>query len=98
MQTLIRDTLDVWREAERTLERMPPSSPDHETVALVALELREAYQRLTDSSDASHEIVERSRAMVDEAHALLRRIHGPADSATGPGTEAMSPARAGEAT
>ncbi len=97
MQTLIRDTLDVWREAERTLERMPPSSPDHETVALVALRLRETYQRLTDSSDVSDEIVERSRAMVDEAHALLRGIHGPADSATGPGTETMSRATAAEA-
>ncbi len=76
MQTLIRDTLDAWREAERTLESMPPSSPDHETVTLVIVELRETYQRLTDSRDVSREIVDRCRVIVDDARGLLLRAHG----------------------
>jgi hypothetical protein len=48
--TLAFDVLEVWREAERLLERIPPTAPDHEAVELAAADLRATYLVLTNES------------------------------------------------
>ena len=45
--SLVNETLDLWREAERLLDSLPPTSPDHESVALTVYALRKQYARLT---------------------------------------------------
>jgi hypothetical protein len=77
MITLIQDTLTLWRDAERVLDHLPPGSPDHETVARLVVHLSSTYARLTTAGDASMAELERSRATVQEARALLRRVRGP---------------------
>ncbi len=97
MQTLIRDTLDTWREAERTLDQLPTTSSDHETVAFVVLELRATYQRLTESRDVSQQTLDRCRSIVDDARALLHQaqrqvaeivVAGPSELPGAPAIEA----------
>jgi hypothetical protein len=45
--TIVEETLEAWRDAERLLERLPALDPDHESVALAVASLRDTYQSLT---------------------------------------------------
>jgi hypothetical protein len=72
VQTLIVDTLKVWREAERVLQNMPPAHPDHETVRRLVIELRAMYADLSETPAAAAEIVAQGRARIDAARAQLR--------------------------
>jgi hypothetical protein len=74
VQTLIVDTLKTWREAERLLQDLPPVDPDHETVRLLVIQLRTMYASLSESRDPTSDVIERGRAQIDDARALLRRV------------------------
>jgi hypothetical protein len=49
LSTLATEALATLEEAERLLAALPPGTPDHESVALLALDLREICARLTDT-------------------------------------------------
>lgn len=75
--TIVEETLEAWREAERLLERLPPLDPDHESVALAVASLRETYQSLTaGASERTPALLRRSRTSIDQTRALLSRVHG----------------------
>jgi len=73
-QVLVAETLSTWREAERLLETLPPSSPDHETVQRITLELRETYATLSEASEVSKALLDQSRKTVQDAEVLLARL------------------------
>ncbi len=71
---LIRETVDLSREAERTLDRLPETSPDHETVARVILELQLTHDRLTDARYETKALIRRSREQIDASHETLLQV------------------------
>ena len=76
MITLIQDTIDLWQEAERELDALPPLSPDHELVALIVADMRETYTRLTTAREWSATEVQSGRQHIESSRALLEAIHG----------------------
>ncbi|HUP83225.1 MAG TPA: hypothetical protein VM284_03440 [Candidatus Limnocylindria bacterium] len=74
MQTLIVDTLKVWREAERVLQDLPPVHSDHETVRVLVIQLRSLYARLSETRDVSGDVIDRSKAQIEAAKTLLRKV------------------------
>lgn len=74
MMTLIQDTLALWRDAERALDHLAPTSPDHETVSRIVLELQATYTRLTRAGEWSQADLASCRDAVESARQLLRRV------------------------
>jgi hypothetical protein len=74
MRSLIADTLELWRDAERVLGEVAPSSPDHETVALLINSLRDLHARMSAAQEASDAAILSNREAIDEARALLVSI------------------------
>ncbi len=74
MQTLIVDTLKVWREAERALELVPPADPRHESVRKLVIELRSLYADLSERTDLPADMIESRRARIEDARAELRQL------------------------
>ena len=78
--TIVEETLQAWREAERLLERLPPVDSDHESVAVAVSSLRETYQNLTaGASERTPALLTHSRASIDRTRELLVRIHSKLD-------------------
>ncbi|MFL5686033.1 MAG: hypothetical protein ACJ77D_08270 [Chloroflexota bacterium] len=78
--TIVEETLETWRDAERLLEQLPPVHPDHESVALAVSSLRETYQNLTaGASERTPAVVTHSRASIERTRELLERIHAKLD-------------------
>ena len=71
---LIERALAEWREGERLLLDLPRVDPDHETVRLEVIRLRETYQRLSALSSDSHEQIEECRSSIEMAHETIRRV------------------------
>lgn len=78
--TIVEETLEAWRDAERLLKRIPPVDPDHASVALAVRSLRETYQDLTaGASDRTPAVLSQSRASIDRTRELLDRIRAKLD-------------------
>jgi hypothetical protein len=78
--TIVEDALEGWREAERLLDRVPPLDPDHETVALAVVSLRQTYQNLTDSaSERTPSLIANTRDTIERTRKLLEEIHAKLD-------------------
>jgi transcription initiation factor TFIIIB Brf1 subunit/transcription initiation factor TFIIB len=82
MATLLHETLDLWREAERLLDDLPAVSADHETVAMLVTELRATYTRLSDADAASSAAIvsgldttASARELLEHVRERLARIH-----------------------
>lgn len=69
---LMEDALRAWREGERTLDSVPPRTPEHETVRLAIVELRAIYQRVAALKVVTEDVLAANRAAIDEA---TRAIH-----------------------
>ncbi len=85
MKSLIAETLEMWREAERILDDLPPVAPDYETVARLASELREMHSRLVSADDVSEGRLSAERQVAARARSALehiRRQSGLASTAT----------------
>jgi len=74
MSTLIPEALEAWREAERLLDELPPTSPDHETVARLVSELRETHARLLNASALTARAIATNRVTIDAARALIATV------------------------
>jgi hypothetical protein len=53
MAKLVEEVLDAWRDGERLLAELPAFDPDVESVVLSVATLRELYQMLTSTGNAS---------------------------------------------
>ena len=74
MQTLIVDTLKVWREAERALEVVPPADPKHERVRMLVIELRSLYSDLSAAQSLPGDVIARKQACIEDAREQLRLL------------------------
>jgi hypothetical protein len=72
--SLIDQALETWREGERLLDELPPLTPDHETVRIELIRLREAYRQLTGRSTASAETLTSCADTVAAAHTTIRTV------------------------
>jgi hypothetical protein len=71
---LIERALADWREGERLLLDLPRVDPDHETVRIEVIRLRETYQRLSVLSSDSHDQIEECRSSIELAHETIGRV------------------------
>jgi hypothetical protein len=71
---LIERALAEWREGERLLLDLPRVDPDHETVRIEVMRLRETYQRLSALGSDSHDQIEECRTSIEMAHDIIRRV------------------------
>lgn len=76
MQTLIVDTLRLWREAERILNNVPPMNPNHEVIRGWVVELRSMYARVSESADLSADAIAGLRAQLEAATNALTGLRG----------------------
>lgn len=74
MQTLIVDTLKVWREAERALEVVPPADPKHERVRKLVIELRSLYSDLSAAQSLPADVIASKQAYIEDAREELRLL------------------------
>jgi hypothetical protein len=75
MSTAVKEVLGLWRQAERLLEALAPVHPDHETVRLMVARLNQTYQNLTDRGPNAEAHLADSRAVTEQARALLLRVN-----------------------
>lgn len=81
---LIERALADWREGERLLLDLPRVDPDHETVRIEVIRLRETYQRLSALSSDSHDQIEECRSSIEMAHEIIRRVRVRQEARMGP--------------
>jgi hypothetical protein len=74
VQTLIVDTLKVWREAERALEVVPPADPKHERVRKLVIELRSLYSDLSAAPSLPADMMASKKACIEDAREQLRLL------------------------
>jgi hypothetical protein len=72
MAVLVQELLDVWREAERVLDRLPESEPWRDVLASEVAELRVVHQRLADQhTERSARLIRDSVAQIESARQTL---------------------------
>lgn len=74
VQTLIVDTLKVWREAERVLQELPPLDANHEAARLLVIELRALYAEVSEASALTAERIAGYRAVLEQATARISTL------------------------
>jgi hypothetical protein len=74
VQTLIVDTLKLWREAERALQERPPVDPNHEAIRRLVIDLRAMYADWSEAAAMSAEMIAAGRARLEEARERLRNL------------------------
>ena len=71
----VHEVLDTWRDAERLLDALPPLDPDHETVRLVVVSLRQSYERVAnDAARTTPGVIAQSLDSVRESRDLLALV------------------------
>jgi hypothetical protein len=68
---LIERALAEWRDGERLLRDLPPINPEHETVRLEVIRLRDTYRRLSELSPDSSDQIAECRRDIDLAHETI---------------------------
>jgi hypothetical protein len=76
---LIERALAEWREGERLLRDLPRVDPDHETVRLAVIGLRETYQRLSELTSDSRDQLADCTDRIDRAHEAIEAVRGRLD-------------------
>lgn len=76
MQSLIADVLKSWREAERLLESLSPTDPDHDMVRDLVIELRAQYAHLSESAEVPQSTIQQVRALLESAADLFGQSRG----------------------
>ena len=68
------EVLITLGSAQELSERLPPLSPDHESVALVVASMKVLQRNLTATSGQTALAVDRSRATVAQAREVLAEV------------------------
>jgi hypothetical protein len=68
---LLTEVLEAWRSAERTLDEMPASSPDHETIVIAIARLRSLYQELAAARHSSRMMNVRATETITSTRHLI---------------------------
>jgi hypothetical protein len=72
-------TLAEWREGERLLHEMPRVDPDHETVRMAVIRLRDTYDRLSKLTSESRDQLVECQRNVEAAHEAIVRVRARHD-------------------
>ena len=71
---LLIETEEILDEARELLDQLPPLSPDHETVRLAVVRLRNARTSLATQADPSAKVLVQSRDTVHEGRTVVETI------------------------
>jgi hypothetical protein len=71
---LMEEALRAWREGERVLEELPPLTPEHESIRLAIIQLRDAYQMVSTPKLVTDEIMATTRALIDQSWQVIRHV------------------------
>jgi hypothetical protein len=77
---LIERALAEWREGERLLRDLPRLDPDHETVRIAVIGVRETYATLTAMTVQTADTLAECRDNIDRAHDAIVRARARLDS------------------
>jgi hypothetical protein len=84
MARAVEDVLALWREGERLLEALPPTSVERSAIADEVEALRALYRELTDQRQLTTAMLARADGVARDARGVLerarRRLDGPAGS------------------
>jgi hypothetical protein len=72
--TIVAEALDVWRDGERLLSDLAPSSSDYKAAAAAVVRVRAVYERLTSAATVSRPMASNARWVIAEARATLNDI------------------------
>jgi hypothetical protein len=72
----LSEVLVTLADAQELSERLPPLSPDHETVALVIARMKVLHRDVTRVSGRAALVVNNARASVAQARDVLARVEG----------------------
>ena len=72
--SVLGDVLLTLADAQELSERLPPLSPDHETVALVVTNMMGLHRELTGRSGQTTLVINHSRATVAQAREVLAAV------------------------
>ena len=70
-QHTIARALAVWRDGERLLEKLPPQSPDRESVAVAVRSVRDVYTTLSGDAKITADLVQRSELIIADATTII---------------------------
>lgn len=76
MNTLIAAIDQLEREAERVLAALDPAGPDHESVALLLVDLRETREQLRTARESTRSMIETSVEQMSSAQRVLDEVLG----------------------
>ena len=79
MAKAVEEVLAAWREAERVLDALPPSSPDHESVRRTVVSLRRTYQAITSDADQTTGAIDQTHDTIAAAREVLTRVKATSD-------------------
>jgi hypothetical protein len=72
MAVLVEEVLQVWREAERVLDRLPEATPERKLLQVEVFQLRSIHRRLTDTRiEQTAQLIASSRDTIGAARATL---------------------------
>jgi hypothetical protein len=80
---LIETALAEWREGERVLRDLPRLDPDHETVRLAVMGLRDTYHELAQLSVATAEQLAGCRERIEAAREVIASSRARLDGGRG---------------
>jgi hypothetical protein len=73
-ERLLAETQEVLEDARGLLDRLPPLSPDHESVRMAVVKLRQAGASLDAQRDLSDKALARTRDTIAESRAVVEAI------------------------
>ena len=74
--TLVEEALRVWREAERLLETLPSTDPNHAEILTAVDEVRVIYREVTERREyLTEQRIAASQRVIERSEALLARVH-----------------------
>jgi hypothetical protein len=71
---LIDRALAEWRDGEQLLRELPRIDPDHDAVRRTVIDLRETYRILSESSDASRDVLAQCEHVIEHAHETIASV------------------------
>lgn len=72
MAVPIEEVLSVWRELERTGDRLPENAPEREAILFEIVQMRRLYARLTERTETTDALLDGAHRQIAECRAAIR--------------------------
>jgi D-glycero-D-manno-heptose 1,7-bisphosphate phosphatase len=90
------ETRVALREAEELLDALPPLSPDHETVRMIVVQLRQSLRNARDYSDMTRRALTESRNTLENSRKLVADVGKRAHARQRPSARAAAAQAGGQ--